>query len=85
MTKCDNCGIDVEYDRAHSVNGFAWCKPCQKAEEERHQREDTTGSRSSVFLPPGKKQMVFSRPPKYVLPKAAWKEFGYDENSDSAD
>lgn len=59
--ECANCGAPV---RTPVINE-PWCEPCKDKEEARHQKEDYLGNHR------------FSRPPKYVLAKAAWASFGY--------
>jgi hypothetical protein len=49
-------------------NNQPWCNKCVEAEQERFGREE-------VPIKP----FLYNRPPKYILPKERWKEFGYDE------
>lgn len=46
------------------ISNEPWCTKCVQEENERSLREDVNG-------------MIYSRPPKYVIPQDQWSKFGY--------
>lgn len=63
LTKSE-CTGDVDFNSRIGLD--PWCEKCYQAEEQRLAEEDYLGG------------YLYSRPPKYVLPKEDWAKFGYE-------
>lgn len=63
---CSNCNKEVTEIPIYDPPTF--CVSCYHVEVARSQKED---------MPDSKSPWIRTRPPKYILSKEQWKEFGY--------